>query len=210
VSYHSYADLGGSDRTDVVQGESDGAKFHADWEARAMALTLAMGATGLWNIDQSRSMRETLPDYPKLGYYQIWLQALERLVERSGILNRPTPGDVRVLRAPQVAEVLSRGAPTLRHLAGAPRYRVGDAVRADPAARPYHTRLPGYARGKRGVIERCHGAHVFADSHAAGTGESPQWLYTVSFSALELWGADAQAPHSRVSIDAFESYLKPD
>ena len=35
--------------------------FHADWERRVLAVTLAMGATGQWNIDTSRAARESLP-----------------------------------------------------------------------------------------------------------------------------------------------------
>ena len=50
------------------------------------------------------------------------------------------------------------------------------------------------------------GFHIFPDSNAHGRGEAPQWLYTIVFDAAELWGADAD-PASRVSIDAWESYL---
>jgi nitrile hydratase len=71
-----------------------------------------------------------------------------------------------------------------------------------------HTRLPRYARGKAGTLERVHGAHVFPDSSARGEGEKPQWLYTVRFAGRELWGEEADAALA-VSIDAFESYLEP-
>jgi nitrile hydratase len=71
----------------------------------------------------------------------------------------------------------------------------------------HHTRLPGYVRGKTGVIERVLGAHVFADSHARGLGEHPQWLYTVVFDAAELWGSEATPGHS-VSFDAWQPYLE--
>ncbi|HEX5633734.1 MAG TPA: SH3-like domain-containing protein, partial [Gemmatimonadales bacterium] len=71
---------------------------------------------------------------------------------------------------------------------------------------PHHTRLPGYARGRPGVVEAVHGAHVFADTHAHGLGEQPQWLYTVVFDARALWD-DAQ-PGLRVSVDAWEPYLE--
>jgi nitrile hydratase subunit beta len=71
----------------------------------------------------------------------------------------------------------------------------------------HHTRLPGYAHGKQGVIESVQGAHVFADTHAQGLGEQPQWLYRVAFSGTELWGADA-APGTSVALDAWESYLE--
>ena len=71
-----------------------------------------------------------------------------------------------------------------------------------------HTRLPRYARGKRGVVERVHGVHVFADASAHGEGENPQWLYTVRFAGPELWG-EGSDPTLAVSIDAWESYLEP-
>ena len=64
--------------------EPEGESFHAAWEPRVLALTLAMGATGLWNIDISRAARETLPDYRELSYYQIWLAGLEKLLAQSG------------------------------------------------------------------------------------------------------------------------------
>ena len=70
---------------------------------------------------------------------------------------------------------------------------------------PHHTRLPRYVRGRRGVIERVHGAHVFADAHATGRGEQPQWLYTVVFDARELWPDAVRGV--RVSVDAWEPYM---
>ena len=88
------------------------------------------------------------------------------------------------------------------------RFGVGERVRAHTNEIPHHTRLPRYARGKVGRIERVHGAHVFADVHAQGLGEQPQWLYTVAFGGRELWGA-AAAPGLTVSIDAWEPYLEP-
>jgi len=91
----------------------------------------------------------------------------------------------------------------------AARFRVGDAVRTHIEIPDHHTRLPGYARGRRGVVERVHGVHVFADSNAQGLGEQPQWLYSVAFDASELWGADAQ-PGLKVAIDAWEPYLDAD
>jgi nitrile hydratase len=49
--------------------------------------------------------------------------------------------------------------------------------------------------------------HVFADAHAQGLGESPQWLYSVAFDGAELWGEQA-APGLSVAIDAWEPYLE--
>ena len=72
---------------------------------------------------------------------------------------------------------------------------------------PHHSRLPGYVRGRCGVIERAHGMHVYADANGQGLGEQPQWLYTVTFDGTELWGAAAAAGLT-VSVDAWEPYLE--
>ena len=217
MSYRSHADLGGREGCGRVIPEREGEIFHADWERQALALTLAMGATGLWNIDMNRSARETLPDYPALSYYQRWIKGLERLLVERGLvrpeelaagrmLHAARPG-VAVLRARDVPEVLRRGAPTQRAAAAPARFAVGESVRLRATAAPHHTRLPGYARGKVGRIEHLRGVHVFADTNAHGLGEQPQWLYTVVFSAAELWGDSARRGDS-VSIDAWEPYLE--
>ena len=217
MSYRSHADLGGRIGFGPVQPEVNEPLFHAPWEARALALTLAMGATGSWNIDASRSARETLPDYLRLSYYQIWLAALEKLMLERGLVTAdeiatgqmqvPAKTVARVLAADQVAPALARGSPTLRSAPQPARFVVGQAVRTRDAGAPHHTRLPTYARGKRGVIERIHGPHIFADSHAQGLGEDPQWLYSVAFDEAELW-PQRPAQGMSVALDAWEPYLE--
>ena len=81
MSHLSHADLGGQRGYGRVTPEAEGELFHATWEPRVLALTLAMGATGSWNIDMSRAVRETLPDYARLSYYEIWFEALLRLLQ---------------------------------------------------------------------------------------------------------------------------------
>jgi nitrile hydratase subunit beta len=217
VNYRSRADLGGQAINDPVVSEREGELFHAPWERQALALTLAMGAAGAWNIDMSRRVRETLPDYRSLSYYEVWIHALERLLIERGLagadeiaagrmLHDARPG-LRVLRAVDVPATLAKGAPTERPPAVPPRFAVGERVRTRTAAVAHHTRLPGYARGKIGRIDQLRGVHVFADAHAHGLGEQPQWLYTVVFSARELWGNEAASGQS-VSIDAWEPYLE--
>ena len=216
--YVSHADIGGRRDGRPVRPEPGEPPFHAAWEARVLAVTLAMGATRSWNLDMSRSARETLADYEALDYYRIWLAGLERLLAASGLAGtdeiaaghalRPPHPIARVLEAGEVDALLARGSPTERPAAWPARYAVGDAVVTRAHAVPHHTRLPAYARGKRGHVERVHGVHVFADAHAQGLGEAPQWLYTVAFEARELWGDEARA-EGVVSIDAWEPYLSP-
>jgi nitrile hydratase len=218
MTYETHADLGGRAMPGAIVPEPEGELFHADWEARALALTLAMGATGEWNIDISRSVRETLPDYARLSYYEIWFEALLKLLEArqlvladeaaAGRALHPARPLHRVLRADAVPTVLARGAPTARDAMRGARFAPGQRVRLRADAAPHHNRLPAYARGHAGVIERLHGMHVFADSHAQRLGEAPEWLYTVVFDGAELWG-DASATQ-RVSVDAWESYLEAD
>jgi len=214
--YRSHADLGGQPGHGAVVPEPEGELFHAGWEPRALALTLAMGGTGMWNIDMSRAARETLPDYAALSYYEIWIAALQRLLAERGLLApdevaaghalHPAPPLPRRLEAAAVPQVLARGSPTERHADRPARFAVGDRVLLRAEAVPHHTRLPAYVRGRAGCIERVHGMHVFADSHAQGLGEQPQWLYTVVFDGRTLWGDEA-TPGLTVSVDAWECYL---
>lgn len=218
MSHITHADLGGQPGHGRVVPEPVGELFHAAWEPRALALTLAMGATGAWNIDMSRAARESLPDYADLSYYEIWIAALQKLLAERGLieagemeagraLGPPLPV-ARVLHAADVATALASGTPTARSPTRPARFALGQRVRIRSAAVSHHTRLPAYARGCCGVIERIHGMHVFADSHAHGQGERPHWLYTVVFDATELWPGQP-SPHQQVSIDAWEPYLEP-
>ena len=219
MNYVTHADLGGLPGFASVLPEPEGELFHAGWEPRVLALTLAMGATGSWNIDTSRAARETLPAYGELSYYQVWLAALEVLMlERQlvfpdeivqGEMQHAPVAVARVLQAGDVATALARGSPTSRPEPGPARFAIGQAVRMHHGAVAHHTRLPGYVQGKRGTIEHIHGAHVFADANAQGLGEQPQWLYNVVFDEAELWN-DGAAGHQNlsVSVDAWESYLE--
>src|SRR5215831_5635924 len=124
MSYQSHADLGGKEGYGPVVPEPEGEHFHASWEPKALALTLAMGATGAWNIDMSRSARETLPDYDALSYYQLWISGLEKLTTELGLIAadelgaqrmlHPPRAVNRVLQASETPAVLAKGSPTER------------------------------------------------------------------------------------------------
>lgn len=213
-------DLGGRMGFGPVEPEADEPVFHAEWEKRALGLTLCAARPGGWTLDESRHMRESLhpADYHSSSYYAIWIKGLERLLVRHGLVSPdelaaghatdgPPPGG-KVLKAEDVAGVLSRGGSTERDIGEAPRFAAGDLVRARNLHPKGHTRLPGYVKGHVGRIEALNGAHVFPDTNAHGGGEQPQHFYTVAFEARELWGAVAEAGH-RVLVDAWESYLEP-
>ncbi|MCT4557214.1 MAG: nitrile hydratase subunit beta [Pelagimonas sp.] len=196
--------------------------FQESWHGRALALTLAAGALGQWNLDISRHARERLSprDYMSFSYYEKWIAGLADLLVSRGVITRDelsggeiTPSDLaaRCLRAPAVARVLGAGGPVDRDGA-APRFQPGDRVRARGQGNVFvdggHTRLPGYVAGKTGEIVLVHGCHVFPDAHAHGQGERPEPLYTVVFQAAEVWQNPEQAG-DEITCDLWESYLEP-
>ncbi|MBP2236960.1 nitrile hydratase [Sinorhizobium kostiense] len=212
-------DLGGQHGFGPVAPEKDEPVFHAEWEKRALGITLSCGAFGAWTLDESRHARESLPPatYLSASYYEIWIRALETLLRRHGFVAEAefdtgrsiAQGRVpkRVLKGEMVADVLAKGGPCDRPVEAQPRFAAGDRVRTRTFNPETHTRLPRYARGKTGRVEDVQGSFVFPDDNAHGKGENPQWVYTVVFDGPEIWGEGAD-PSLTVSIDAWEAYLE--
>lgn len=190
----------------AVAPEANEPLFHAPWERRALAISLAMGATRQWNIDMSRHAREKIPpgQYWSLSYYEIWLEGLKRLMAERGLLDG-APRKLPVLAASSVAAVLAKGSSYSRVAAAEPLFKIGDRVKVRNLHPPGHTRLPGYLRGATGEVVLCHKAHVFPDSNAHGGGENPQHLYTLRFKARDVFGNDGD---DELQADLFEPYLE--
>jgi nitrile hydratase beta subunit len=213
-------DLGGQMGFGPISPEPDEPVFHTEWERRAFAVTLAMGATRQWNIDTSRHARENIPpaQYLSSSYYEIWFEGLVRLLTSrglaspeeisTGIMSEPPKPVAGKLMAKDVASVLARGGPANRPAQSPAHFAIGDHVRTRNIHPVGHTRLPRYLRGHVGEIVAVHGTHVFTDSSAHGKGDDPQWLYAVRFSAREVWGNDAR-PGDTISADLWEPYLDP-
>ncbi|MEM9968868.1 MAG: nitrile hydratase subunit beta [Pseudomonadota bacterium] len=216
-------DMGGRFGDGPVRPHADERSFDAEWHGRALAITLACGALGQWNLDGSRHARERLnpKDYTRCSYYEKWLAALtDLLVEAEIIATAEITGEMpaqkstlshRRLPASKVEDVLRAGGPTARQSSAVPRFQVGDTVQTRlPAENTLvpggHTRLPSYAAGAHGRVLRIHGPHVFPDSHAHGLGEQPEPLYAVAFPAAVLW-AHPEHPEDEVVMDLWESYL---
>ena len=209
-------DLGGKEGHGPVVVEADEPVFHHDWERRTHALVIASPTRG--NIDAGRHQREKIPgpDYLRMSYYEKWFTALVEMLRASGVVSPDefatgradpaAPKGTPRLAADDVAARLTSQGSYLRE-GPRPAFAPGDRVRAKNLNPLGHTRLPRYARGKEGVVERCHGAHVFPDTHAHGGGDDPRPLYTVVFTAQALWGPDAR-DGDRVSLDLWEPYLE--
>jgi hypothetical protein len=91
----------------------------------------------------------------------------------------------------------------------APSFSVGDKIRVRNYNPTTHTRLPGYLRGKSGVIEADYGVFAFPDTHAHGLGEKPQHCYSVKFTAREVWG-EAASTRDTLRVDLFDDYIVPE
>jgi len=215
-------DMGGMHGFGPIAPDAAEPLFHEPWERDVLALTLAMGARGVWTLDESRFARESIKpaDYLSIGYYRIWLRALEYLMEKHQLLDidelnqfieTGVVGEHRaefpkpILSADAVAGALKAGSPVDRPSTDSALFRVGQPVRVKNLNPKGHTRLPRYVRGHIGVIHAVHGCHVYPDTNAHQNGEQPTWLYNVRFDATELWGEASTA--SSVHVDCWQPYL---
>jgi len=210
-------DMGGLTCFGPVNAERDEPVFHAEWERRVFALNLL--TKGAWGpIDRVRHAVERIHpiSYLSLSYYEKWLAGIETLSQEFGILTaqeietgisevnnkaeKPPP-------TPEMIEyVVKNGGPATRNEGGEPVYSLGDKVKTITASPKGHTRLPIYARGRVGTIERYQGNHVFPDTVAHDLGENPQPLYCVKFTAKDLWG-DTTHGQDCTFLDLWQSYL---
>ena len=206
-------DMGGMHGFGPIKVEEDEPVFHARWEARVFGMRALARAQGVTGLDESRHAVERLApaDYLNLGYYGRWLRSFETLLTEGGWLR---PGEVRARIAGDPFE--SAPVPALpgslheggrRDRENEPRFAVGERVTTRNYQRPGHTRLPAYARARRGEIAIVHpGSWVFPDSFAHRQDEEPEPVYSVRFAGTQLWG-DSAEPGTCVYLDVFESYL---
>lgn len=212
-------DMGGMHGFGRIPRE-DEQDFHAEWEKRLTAIVALSAFNGLALFDECRRATESMPaaDYLATPYFGRWLHMMEALLLEKGVA---TPDEIRAgrraaggsvwpgarLPADQVWPAFHGGGVARAEVSDPPRFRIGDVVTAKEMNPAGHTRLPRYARGKRGVIHLHHGGFVFADTRAHGLGDSPQHVYNVRFDARELWGEAASAGDA-LYLDLWESYLQ--
>jgi nitrile hydratase subunit beta len=109
---------------------------------------------------------------------------------------------------PEQALGAARAGASAREADGAPaRFKPGDRIAVRNINPTSHTRMPRYIRGRRGVIDRDHGIFVYPDTYAAGLGKKPQHVYSVRFSARELWGPQGGA-NDELLVDVWDEYME--
>jgi nitrile hydratase subunit beta len=212
-------DMGGLQDMGPVQHERDEPIFHAEWEGRIYAINSSLRASGKWNLDAWRHQIELLPpvEYMRMTYYERWLPINEQLLVKHGLVTpaelatgKPDPGSTKAipaLTAATVASRLGRGIASSHDPTVRPQFKVGQRVRARNMHPVGHTRLPRYARGKVGIVGRDHGVYLFPDTNAHFQGQKRQHVYSVRFTARELWGERASG-RDTVHLDMWDDYLE--
>lgn len=209
-------DCGGMMGFGPVVTEENEPVFHTPWEARMFALMSAVGDVGGWTLDEDRAACEAMEPghYITSSYYEHWLNGLDLLLQKHSLATADeiasgtatTPGKpVTPTAADAVWTAIHAPGGYERKSDAAPLFKPGDRVRTRHLNPAHHTRLPRYLRGHTGEIMACHGAHVFPDSNARGLGEDPRYLYTVRFTAAEVWG---NASRDLIHADLWEPYLE--
>ena len=218
---NGWHDLGGMHGFGPILSDSecDEFVFQTKSEARVFALTVAVEYLDKWNLDESRyAIEDQHPvDYLKNTYYQNWLIGLERLMIEKGLItdnelesgamdDGATPNEFAPLHVNEGERYIYEGGTTQLPIKPSPQFEIGDMVSVANINSIGHTRLPRYVRGKRGLVQEHHSAHVLPDQNALGN-RMGEHLYSVYFTASEIWGETNELDFG-VCVALWESYLE--
>lgn len=215
-------DLGGMEGFGPVPVKTGDAHFRdiEDWEKRMWGLSrwrdaLAPGITIDWFRHGIERMAPA--NYLRFSYFNKWCANYFMIMLDNGTITMEDVkrGHVVLPDPPAAAKTLED---TLRinsksdisfetEALTEPAFLVDQAVRTHRHMPSNHTRLPRYARDALGIIISHHGCHALPDEGAKGI-HVGEHLYTVCFTAVELWGSEAN-PRDTVTLDLWESYLVP-
>jgi nitrile hydratase len=197
-------DLGGKQGFGSVRHSPKATVFHAPWEQRVNALLALAVKNRLLNMDEYRHAIERMEPrhYLSASYYERSMTGLATLCVEKGFVTRE-----ELEHAAGGAFPLSRpSAPGRSNAPARGHFRPGDRVRVKEDFVPGHIRMPGYIRGKTGVVVSESPAYPFPDAHAHGVKAADEPTYDVCFRSEDLWpnGADPALVHAGV----FQSYLE--
>jgi nitrile hydratase subunit beta len=196
-------DLGGKQGFGKVRYSPHATAFHAPWEVRANSLYAFAVRNGIFNMDEYRHAIERMDPrhYLTASYYERSLTATMTLCVEKGIVSREElerrTGEKIPLSAPS--------APGRPNVASRQRFKPGDRVKVRLDSIPGHMRLPGYIRGKEGVVVGVSPAYPFPDAHAHGIESQDEPTYDVRFRTQDLWPGSSD--DALVHVGVFESYL---
>jgi nitrile hydratase subunit beta len=224
-------DVGGMEGLGSVPIEVDEPRWHAGWEGRALGATLSAVVSGMLVPPTQRAVIEALHPvaYLSMSYYELWLYGLEGRAVATGALTHeeiearladtlanpeaPMPQDRNPAILEGVRGLISQGVPTgPERLEQPPRFAAGDVVRTKrielQASGRTHTRIPGYAQDRQGVVEELRRPMLLEDVLVASGEVQFEHVYAVRLRARDIWPDAGQ--RDTIVIDLWESYLEKD
>ena len=197
-------DLGGKQGFGHIRYALNAAVFHHPWEKRANALYSLAVRAGIFNMDEYRHAIERMEPrhYLSASYYERSLTSLATLCVEKGIVTQEEL-DRRAGAAFPIATAAASGR---SNAAERERFKPGDRVRIRSDYVPGHVRMPGYIRGKPGIVVSESPAYPFPDAHAHGVEAADEPTYDVRFRTEDLWPNSADS--ALVHVAVFQSYLE--
>ena len=90
------------------------------------------------------------------------------------------------------------------------RFSAGDRVRISDRREVRHHRVPAYAKGHVGVVERVCAAQGHPETLSLGCDGKPfQTVYRVHIPQTRLWPDYTGSPRDSLEIEIFEHWLEP-
>ena len=197
-------DLGGKQGFGPVRYTHNATAFHARWELRANALYGLGVRLGILNMDEYRHAIERMDPrhYLTASYYERSLTGVATLLVEKGVVTR----EELERRAGGAFPLSAASAKGRTNVAGRERFAIGDRVRVRNDSVPGHIRMPGYIRGKVGVVVSETPAYPFPDGHAHGVKSEDEPTYDVRFRSEDLWPNSSDP--ALVHVGVFQSYLE--
>ncbi len=197
-------DLGGRQGFGPVVRQGHTEPFHNEAEIRIAAMWVRLVRHGVYNMDEYRHAIERMEPrhYMTASYYERTFTAVaslcvERGVFSAGELSAAAGFEVPLSRPSREGRIAD---------AQLPEIQVGDRVRVKDNFVPGHIRMPGYIRGKEGVVMGISPAYPYPDAHGHGLQSAWQRSFDVRFSSRHLWPDGAE--DAEVQVGVFHSYLQ--
>jgi nitrile hydratase subunit beta len=197
-------DLGGKQGFGKVRYTLNARAFHAPWEVRVNSLYAFAVRLGIFNMDEYRHAIERMEPrhYLTASYYERSLTGLATLCVEKGVVSR----EELERRAQGLFPLATPSAPGRTNAPDRQRFRPGDRVRVRLDYVPGHVRMPGYIRGKTGLVVSESPVYPFPDARAHAVEAQDEPTYDVRFRSEDLWPNSADA--ALVHVGVFQSYLE--
>ena len=197
-------DMGGRQGFGAVRYTFNAPAFHAEWEIRANSLYAFAVRRGIFNMDEYRHAIERMEPrhYLSASYYERSLTSLATLLVEKGIVTREELDERARGRFPLSAPAGGGRA----NAATRERFKPGDRVRVRADFVAGHIRMPGYIRGRTGVVVSESPAYPYPDAHAHAVMAEDEPTFDVRFRTQDLWPNSSDA--ALVHVAVFQSYLE--